>query len=249
MIFVVAADIQWLNACYEEVYEKLKPFVYEPGKQLGVLFLEKAFQLSTPVPGIPQELKERYWQTLIRIESQDTEDAITEPPKQAQAKLAGAVSEGSLIRMVNESRNSSFHEQRAIREAAVVRLGAAEIMKRTEHALKPFVSYLDPNPRSMKRLVNAYSVNRAIAILSHIDVERDRLALWTILSLRWPVLAGSLEKNPQMTDDIVSRNLTNVDLTLQDLCSRQDVLAVLSGGPTGTALDAGIVSQCAHLRG
>jgi hypothetical protein len=249
VIFVIAADFQWLNACYEETYDKLKQFVCQPGKELGVLFLEKAFQFSTPVPGIPKELKEMYWQTLIRVTPQESESIITEARKQAKAKMAEALSEGSVIRLINDSRNSAFHEQRAIREAAVIRLAAPEVVKRTEHALKPFVGYLEPNPRSMKRLVNAYSVNRALATLFHIDVERDRLALWTILSLRWPSLAGYLEKNPELVGDIVSQKFTNISPILQDLCQNRDVKAVIEGGPTEIALNAEVVRNCTLLRG
>ena len=137
-------------------------------------------------------------------------------------------------------------------EEAVIRLATPEIMERTEHTLMPFAEYLKPNPRAMKRLVNAYSVNRAIATLSHIDVEREQLALWTILSLRWPLLAEYLEKNPDKVGDILQRNLADIPKDrqdLKDLVADKDVLSVLGGGPTGVALDSNVVGQCALLRG
>jgi hypothetical protein len=249
VIFVIAADFQWLNACYEEIYDKLKPFVCQPGKELGILFLEKAFQFSTPVPSIPKELKEMYWQTLIRVTPQEGEDVILAARKKAKERMAGALSEGSVIRLINDSLNSAFHEQRAIREEAVIRLAAPEIVTRTEHALKPFVAYLEPNPRSMKRLVNAYSINRALATLSHIEIERDRLALWTILSLRWPVLADYLEKNPEVIGDILLLKFSNMNPNIETICKHEDVQAVLKGGPTGMPLDAQVIRQCARLRG
>jgi hypothetical protein len=33
-----------------------------------------------------------------------------------------------------------------------------------------FATLLEPNPRAMKRLVNAYSVNRALSTLGHLDI-------------------------------------------------------------------------------
>jgi hypothetical protein len=42
----------------------------------------------------------------------------------------------------------------------------------TEHTLKPFTRFLGPNPRVMKRWVNAYGVRREVDVLSggNIDV-------------------------------------------------------------------------------
>lgn len=103
-------------------------------------------------------------------------------------------------RLVESSRGVSFAEQRSIREKATVRLAAPEIIERLEHTLKPYAELLEPNPRAMKLLVNAYSANRVLAILSEVEIERHQLVLWTILSSRWPHLASYLEKNPDMLE-------------------------------------------------
>ena len=46
----------------------------------------------------------------------------------------------------------------------------------------------------MKRLVNAYGVERALQIIgghsTALEHPRERLALWTILKSRWPLLRG-----------------------------------------------------------
>ena len=41
----------------------------------------------------------------------------------------------------------------------------------------------------MKRLVNAYGLNQARAYLEDRKVSVEALARWTIIELRWPVLA------------------------------------------------------------
>jgi hypothetical protein len=248
VVFVIAADRQWLNACYEESYQQFKPLVCEPGKPLGTLFLEKAFQFATPVPGIPPELKEAYWQHLIKVKEESAAVDTVAARKQAEDQLCNAKAESAILRLVAESLKKPFHEQRAIREEAVVRLAEPEVVERTEHALRPFAGLLDPNPRSMKRLVNTYSVNRALATLSHIDIERDRLALWTILSLRWPQLAEFLERDPARIIDVANNNAYDLDKDLANLCRNVHVLNVINGGPTSIPLDAGHVSQCALLR-
>jgi hypothetical protein len=249
VVFVVAADRNWLNACYEENYDKLKPFVCQPGKDIGVLFLEKMFQFSTSVPGIPAVLKEKYWESLIQAKSPDEQKEAIEAKRAAAELMDKAASEGSIIHLVNTSKGKSFAEQRAMREEAVIRLAAPKVVERTEHALKAFVGLLEPNPRAMKRLVNTYSVNRALAFLSHIDIDRDRLALWSILSLRWPLLSDYLEKNPEKVQAIVQQNLLSVPKNLEDLVKDNDVLNTVKGGPKNKPLDSDIIRQCALLRG
>lgn len=249
VVFVVAADRNWLNACYEENYDKLKPFVCQPGKDIGVLFLEKIFQFSTSVPGIPAVLKEKYWESLIQAKSPDEQKEAIEAQRAAVELMDKAASEGSIIHLVNTSRGKSFAEQRAMREEAVIRLAAPKVVERTEHALKVFVGLLEPNPRAMKRLVNTYSVNRALAFLSYIDIDRDRLALWSILSLRWPLLSDYLEKNPEMVQAIVQQKLISIPKNLEDLAKDNDVLNTVKGGPKNKPLDSDTIRQCALLRG
>jgi hypothetical protein len=172
----------------------------------------------------------------------------------AKEMMDSAGTEGDVVHFVNSSREKSFQEQRAIREEAVIRLATPEIVERTEHTLMPFAEYLKPNPRAMKRFVNAYSVNRAIATLTHIDVEREQLALWTILSLRWPLLAEYLENNPDTVRNIITQSTANIfqdlkDKNLEDLVKDKDVISVLKGGPSGAAINSNVVRQCAFLRG
>lgn len=76
----------------------------------------------------------------------------------------------------------------------------------------------------MKRLVDAYSVNRTLATLAHIDIERDQLALWTILSPRWPQLAEYLEERPEMVEKIGQQDVTDA----AEVCKRCSTIKRLS---------------------
>jgi hypothetical protein len=74
----------------------------------------------------------------------------------------------------------------------------------TEHFLKPFALFTEPNPRAMKRLSNAYTLGSDIRIVEkskNILRERKQLALWTILTLRRPPLAEYLS-NPEEVKNI-----------------------------------------------
>lgn len=248
VVFVVAADRRWLNACFEEVYKSLTSLVNEPGKPLSTLFLEKTFQFSTSVPGIPESLKETFWRGLIQVAPDNALTQINEVRRKVRERIAGAESEGEVMQALEHSQGQSALEQRIFREEAIVRLAAPEIVERTENTLKPFVTLLEPNPRAMKRLVNTYSVNRALAILSEVDIERDPLVLWTILSMRWPLLAEYLEDHPEMVDEIGKQNILDIPEELKMLFTYNDVAKVVREGPTGVSLNASIVRLCALLR-
>ena len=77
-------------------------------------------------------------------------------------------------------------------------------MRAAEHRLQPLAHLLEPNPRSMKRLVNAYGLNQARVFLEGRKVEVEALARWTIVELRWPILADYLATN---WTDIAAGNL------------------------------------------
>ncbi|HEV2665968.1 MAG TPA: P-loop NTPase fold protein [Blastocatellia bacterium] len=248
VVFVVAADRQWLNACYEEVYEKLKLRVQEPGKPLGALFLEKAFRFSTPMPGIPEKLKEHYWQYLLRVSTDQLEKDMSAARAKAKDQLAEARTESKIRHRLNTSSVLSFPEQRALREEAAVLLASPEIIERIEHTLKPYGALLDTNPRAMKLLVNGYSANRALAILSEVDIDLHQLALWTILSSRWPRLADYLTEHPDMLERIGQEGIEGLPEDLKALWKDPDVREVVKGGSTHTALRTETLEHCVRLR-
>ena len=58
------------------------------------------------------------------------------------------------------------------------------------------------NPRGMKRFINTYSVLRILRTLEGNTVDQDALALWTIIRVRWPLLADHLERDAEMVNAI-----------------------------------------------
>jgi hypothetical protein len=247
VVYVVAADRRWLNACYENEYDKFAAQINEPGTSLGTLFLEKAFRFSTPMPGIPEELREQYWRYLLQLKSEEKDLDWENARKKAQETVSQASQEEDLNEMVATSNDRSFVEQQALREEAAVRLAAPEIIERLEHTLKPYSELLEPNPRAMKRLVNAYSANRALATLSRINVERHQLALWTILWGRWPRLASFLEQDPKMVANIGQENPPDVEEELKALFDDEDVVHVVQGGSLNGNLQAVTIEMCARM--
>jgi hypothetical protein len=134
------------------------------------------------------------------------------------------------------------------RQVAIERLADARVEESTTHFLAPFAPLVEPNPRAMKRLLNAYAMHRDLAVLDGLEVLNDlvcrkQLVLWTILCLRWPTLErhfleqaagrqGDQPLNPQ-----ISR-----------LAQSEEVRAVLDGIGVGATLSPEVIAQLAGLR-
>jgi hypothetical protein len=244
--YVVAADRQWLYDSYAKVYSDFADTVQEPGRPLGYLFLEKTFQLTAPLPSLPLDVRATFWHRLILVGGDQVGGELEELEAQAAKRLEAAGSETEVREVVERSRNSSPDAQMAIRSAAIRRLAAPELRRRTEHTLKPFSHLLDPNPRAMKRLVNAYGVERDIRLLedragSPDALAPERLALWTILRLRWPLLADYLADHPEAVENGAPQGMA--DATLAQLLASSEVQAVIQGRGVGVALTREVIGE------
>ena len=246
VFYVIAADRRWLYECFEIVYKDFKATVREPGRRTGYLFLEKIFQMSISVPAMSEETQKAYLDTLYRGERHEAEQKIAVAQQQAHADFAQVTTTEALIEQLQKPQSDPDPlVQQARREVAVRRLASQEVSADIEHFLQPFAPLLERNPRAMKRLVNAYSVYLALAMLADVqlinsDEKKKRFALWTILSLRWPALAEKLEKDPEILPAFLEKEAVGLDPELTALVQDEDVQRVLHGEAknVGVALDS-----------
>jgi hypothetical protein len=193
VVYVVAADRRWLHTCFEKTYAEFSGSVHEPGRALGSLFLEKAVQLSVSVPRLSEEVCRTYWDYLLRTRdvAPDEYEVLREAERQRFADASTQEAVFSRMSDADPDRDDPLRLQ-VRREVAVEKLATAAVEESTEFFLSPFAPLLDPNPRSMKRFVNAYALQRDLAVLAGLDIvdhtRRKQLALWTIVCLRWPLL-------------------------------------------------------------
>jgi hypothetical protein len=242
VFYVIAADRRWLYECFEIVYKDFKTTIREPGRRTGYLFLEKIFQMSISVPAMSEETQKAYLDTLYRGERMEAEQKIAEASKQAEVEFQQVTTTEALIeQMETPQTDPDPLVQQARREAAVRRLASQEVSADIEHFLQPFASLLERNPRAMKRLVNAYSVYLALAMLADVELinseeKKKRFALWTILSLRWPSLAEKLEQDPETLPSILEKNTEGLDTDFTALVRDQEVQRVLHGEAKGIGI-------------
>ena len=228
--YIVAADRRWLYDSYNKVYSDFESVGQDPGRPLGHLFLEKTFQLAASLPGIPSDVRDEYWRGLVAPDAGQDEEEEHRLAQQAEQLVEGASLQETL-EAVEDSSLLTPAEESAVRTAASKRLADADIQQEVEHRLVPFASLLEPNPRAMKRLLNAYRIElrRLLAEGRQVGtaaVTPEQLALWTILSMRWPLLAEELARHPEAMAP--EGSLPELD-GLLELWRSEEVQAVVTG--------------------
>src|SRR5215210_4086871 len=228
--YVVAADGRWLYDSYAKVYCDFVSVGQDPGRPLGHLFLEKTFQLAAALPSMPPDVREIFWRGLLHPDARPDESPDGDLARQAREQVQGAGFD-DVLDVVDQSQKLSAEEEWATREAASERLSDTDLQHEIEHRLMPFAHLLESNPRAMKRLLNAYRIElrRLIAEGRQIGsaaMSPEQLALWTILSMRWPLLADHFAKSPEVLSG--GRAAKTPD-ELRELWRTEDVQAVIRG--------------------
>jgi KAP family P-loop domain/NB-ARC domain len=198
--FVVAADGAWLRRAYEKTYENFQGAVEEPGRPLGHLFLDKLFQLSVPMPAMGPQVQSGYLDALLGV-LPGTSQELTNEVQELRARVVSGRTESDVLNALD---TASPAARQAVIGDAIAKMSASEVSEATEHALQKFAPLLLANPRGMKRFVNTYSVLRILRTLEGNTVAPDALALWTIIRIRWPLLAEHLERDAEVIDAITA---------------------------------------------
>jgi hypothetical protein len=196
VVYVVAGDRKWICSSFEKRYADFGGQIGMPGRPLGYLFLDKVFQLSTAIPRLSTVRQADYWKRLLETGegARSTPQDVKQLEAEAEKELEGKTSHEEIQAQIDRTEEGSL-ERETIRAAAAKQTTSREAMRAAEHRLQPLSHLLEPNPRSMKRLVNAYGLNQARAFLEGRTVEVEALARWTIVELRWPILADYLASN------------------------------------------------------
>jgi hypothetical protein len=233
--YVVAADRKWICSCFEKRYEDFTKTIGEPGRPLGYLFLDKVFQVSAAVPRLSSDVQRTYWQALLGAAAgQTAEEADTDrknAEQAAQNEIKGIHTKERLDAKIQEAAAQGPLKEQVMRAAVAKQITSPEALQATEHRLQAFAHLLEANPRSMKRLVNAYGFYQATHILEGRTVSPDALARWTIVELRWPVLAEYIAARPEMLDGDQQSGLFSK--AMRRLLDDEEVKRVLGTGAGG----------------
>jgi hypothetical protein len=231
--YVVAADRRWLCASFEQKYPGYTDCITEPGSSLGHLFLEKIFQLSVSVPSLSADTRDHFWQMLLTEKATHDDQTYRTKVAEARVQMKAMKSEAEIIAATQDDK-APPEEKQARREAAFERLQDTELRAEREHYLTQFAPYLDPNPRSMKRLINAYGFQRGINLLSGGALRSEVLARRTLIELRWPALSEFLFEQPDAVDE-VGKDAEKAPQKLRALFKEPSLVSLVKGGTPFTA--------------
>jgi KAP family P-loop domain len=199
--YVVAADRDWVCASYQDQYKNVSTTIGEPGKSLGHLFIEKVFQLSIEVPHLGVADRDTYWETLVHSGPSSKVNPTNERIGIISTEIESATTEAEVIKVVDKYRDDGKAAEFAA-ASGFRRLHAPSLIRQREHFLRQYAHLLEPNPRAMKRLLNAYGFRRGFSIQSRTRSEPDALVRWTILENRWPILTDYLEGRSSGRNDL-----------------------------------------------
>lgn len=201
VLYIVAGDTKWITSCFENNYKEFSSVAELQGQNLGELFLEKAFQLSVRMPDVSEASKADYWKEIIG----DTIDI--EVTLEAEEEITAEKREEIKQRLVvnyNENENSAQERSNIEQEYNISGQQATDMAiealdENTEdvrHLLLSFHSLISPNPRSIKRLANNYSMYRNTLIAEQTDFKPGHLFRWLLLEDKYPmVVKHFLETN------------------------------------------------------
>jgi tetratricopeptide (TPR) repeat protein len=192
VLYVVAADRDWVCASYQQQYKSFSDTLGEPGKSLGHLFLEKVFQLSVEVPHLGTAERDEYWGGLINSQLTSRPEESKEISDKIAAEFETATTESEVLEIVERYRDDPIRAGVAASKG-FQRMQSPSLVREREHFLTAYSHLIEPNPRAMKRLLNAYGFRRGFDIQSRTRSDPDALVRWTILENRWPILADHLE--------------------------------------------------------
>lgn len=232
--FVVAADGAWMRNAFEESYKDFVPHIAERGRPLGYLFLDKIFQLTLQVPKVSSVRQDRYLRHLLRLRDPAAPMAGKDAVAQARQQLVAA-SDDAAQQTVLTSLEPGVRD--VLAEEAVRRQTEQTFIAATEHRLASFTGLLPDSPRAVKRFLNDFAMTRSVRTLEGETIPTATLALWTILQIRWPLLADSLARHPSWVEEALKPNFTKPNDMADDvytLLQDEQVRATLiheDGGP------------------
>lgn len=187
VLYVVAADRDWIVSAYGQVYKDFAGDVSKPGQPLGHLFVEKIFQLSVTLPDLGSADRDQLLDALLG-DAEPEPQAAAEPFLVQIAESGGDI--GRLSAIVRSAKAAGAGPR--VGQAAFTALQSEEGQTEIRHILRDYVDVMDPNPRALKRLVNDYTYRQGFLFLAGEDVPSQPLIHWSILNQRFPYAAAEI---------------------------------------------------------
>jgi Cdc6-like AAA superfamily ATPase len=207
IVYLVAADRDWITTSFTKRYVDFTNQAKDPARPLGYLFLDKLFQLSVDLPSFSSPIRQRFFDAVLneqqvgeQLKSLPTAEEIIQA-NQSIETLTSPIELQAAIDAVPEDTT----KKAAIRQAVARRVLQPETIQATEHRLSHLAPLLDPNPRAIKNLISSVAINQSKLVLEGRRFDLEHLARWSIIELRWPLLANWLREDPSRIENTTSQ--------------------------------------------
>ncbi len=216
VLYVVAGDKNWISTCFENTYKEFANEVNKANEKLGDLFLEKVFQLSIRMPNASEKTKEKYWNHILGLD-------VTHLEKSSKPQITKEIREELKEKVkssysTQEKTNSDILDELEtvyqLSEEEVSDIAIEALDENTDdirHLFSGHYSLINPNPRSVKRLANNYTMYRNIMIAERKDFSPNKLFRWLIIDDLYPTLTKRVVKLEQIDD--VTQEIEKMTLT------------------------------------
>lgn len=191
-VFIIGMDSSVLSRSIQAKYKEIQPYFhnedYASRIGLGRHFLEKIIQIDFRIPQPDKSHIADFidYQLGRSLTKEDTphDQQIAESLIQAEQRVGKTLDEARLT--VQED----FPDLQPVIQDAVESVGmrAFDEHPEVEKAIKDLASYLDYNPRRIKRFINMYRLQALIAYERNIlgkYISLVNLACWVAIGMRW----------------------------------------------------------------
>ena len=97
VLYVVAADRDWIVSAYDQTYDGFKSDIDRPGQPLGYLFVKKIFQLSVNVPDLDSDYGKSFLQAQLQGPDEDQIDQAEADRIRAEVQAAPSLAAAQQI--------------------------------------------------------------------------------------------------------------------------------------------------------
>ena len=211
VVFVILGDRTWIERSFETHHESMNDGQEEFEQNFGARFVAKAIQMSFVLPEIDRQRQESYVESILfdgrgraDVPSPDASAALA--AREALAK-AGAEASDTAVRAAAAVQGKPLPAgfDRALQEErGIAATTSPEVEAGIRHRLQSLALCLPPNPRQIKRIINAVTMYHAIAYQKGLPVDEEgpavALAAWVVLMSEWPCSWRLLATWPELLD-------------------------------------------------
>lgn len=222
IVFLLLGDRDWIEQTFSETHKAMKGIFVGAEHEFGARFVEKAIQYSLVLPDISADKRRHYVRKLLNVGDGAGSTPPRSPGRDAEAAVAARVAEvlaektfaaretaaedlrqSAALEGLDEARRS---EVLAGLDIGLSLRSAADstVELATGHMIEGLAHLLPPNPRQIKRIVNAISlVQEAARLQNGVVPGSDRwqlLARWVVIMTEWPKSFFTMTRYPTIAD-------------------------------------------------